>query len=185
MRRRLVGSMRCAATGSSAARRACRSGTSTSAGVERGLELARPPRGSGRGWTRSSMTERRYRPVPPTSTAWCPRCVDVVQCRPGGPLEFGDGELLVRIDQIDQVVRDLGPHFPAGLGGPEIHLPVDAHGVDRDDLDITPAAGHLQGGLRLSRCSDADEGDCGQALATGIRMRWRGRAITRSSRPVK
>ena len=35
--------------------------------------------------------------------------------------------------------------------------------------------------LRLARGGDADEGDCGQAPATGMRTRCRGRAVTSSS----
>ena len=39
--------------------------------------------------------------------------------------------------------------------------------------------------VRLARRGDADEGDRGQAPATGMRTRWRGRAVTSSSRPER
>ena len=40
-------------------------------------------------------------------------------------------------------------------------------------------------GLRLARGGDADQGDCGQAPATGMRTRCRGGAVTSSSRPER
>ena len=110
---------------------------------------------------------------------------NAAQRLPGRLLELGDGELLVGIDQIEQVVRHLGLLGQGRLRRAHVHAPVDAHGVHRHDLDIAPPPGHLEGRLRLPRRGDAEEGDDGQALASGIRTRCRGRAVTSSSRPER
>ena len=66
-RRRLVGSIRAAATGSSALRRRCRAAVSGSASSSARTSGYRP------GGVRPSTTAWKYRPVPPTSRARWPR----------------------------------------------------------------------------------------------------------------
>ena len=66
-RRRLVGSIRAAATGSSDAKRRCSAAASASASSAARTSGYRP------GGLRSSTTAWRYRPVPPTSRARWPR----------------------------------------------------------------------------------------------------------------
>ncbi len=77
------------------------------------------------------------------------------------------------------------PRLGTGLRRPDVHAAVDAHGVDGDDLAVAAAQRQLQGGLRFSRGRDPDECDRGQALATGISTRCRGRATTSSRRPER
>jgi hypothetical protein len=74
---------------------------------------------------------------------------DFPQDEAGGALELCDGELLVRIDQIQKVVRDLGSLGLARLRRPDIHAPVDAHGVHRHDLNVATAARQIEGRCRL------------------------------------
>src|SRR6185437_16806160 len=110
---------------------------------------------------------------------------DAAQRRPGRLLELGHREVLVRVNQVEQVVRHGGPGVGSGLGGPDVHAPVDAHGVDGDDLTVTAPEGELERRLGLARRRDADEGDRRQAPATGMRTRYRGGAVTASRWPER
>ena len=98
---------------------------------------------------------------------------------------MGHGEVLVRVDQVEQVVRHGGSRLGTGLRRPDVHAAVDAHGIDGDDLAVAPAQRQLQGGVRFPRGRDPDECDRSQALATGISTRCRGRATTSSRRPER
>ena len=110
---------------------------------------------------------------------------NAAQRLPGRVLELGDRELLVGIDEIEEMVRHLGPLGQGRLRRAHVHAPVDAHRVHRHDLDIAPPPCHLEGRLRLPRRGDAEKGDDGQAPASGIRTRCLGRAVTSSSRPER
>ena len=66
---------------------------------------------------------------------------DAVQRLACRPLELGHREVLVRIDQVEEMVRHGSPRLGPGLGRPDVHAAVDAHGVDRDDLAVAPAQG--------------------------------------------
>ena len=103
-------------------------------------------------------------------------------------LEPAQRELLVGIDQVHQVVGHLGPLGRPGLGRPDVHPPVDAHGVDRHELGLGPPTGQVQRQGGLPRRRRAHEGDMpGRALGcrsrphepyraeTGMRIRWRRR----------
>ena len=70
---------------------------------------------------------------------------------PGGRLELRHGELLVRVDQVEEVVRYRRPGLGIGLGGADVHAAVHAHGVDRDDVAVAPPTGELQCGAGLAR----------------------------------
>ena len=104
---------------------------------------------------------------------------------PGGLLEPGDGEFLVRIDEVEKMVPHLGLLGLRRLRRAEIHAPVDAHGVHRHDLDIATPPCDVEGRLRLPRRGDAEKRNDRQALASGIRTRYLGRAVTSSSRPER
>jgi hypothetical protein len=69
---------------------------------------------------------------------------DTGQRGAGGRLELRQREVLVRIDQIDEVVRHGRLRLWSGLGRPDVHAAVDAHGVDRDDFAVAPAQGERQ-----------------------------------------
>ena len=86
---------------------------------------------------------------------------------PGRRLELRDRELLVRVDQVEQVVRYRRPCGGVGLGGADVHAAVHAHGVDRDDVAVTPSPGQLQRGAGLARRRRPDQGDGRHPLADG------------------
>jgi len=46
-----------------------------------------------------------------------------------------DRERFGRVNDVEQVVRHRRPLLAAGLGGADVHAPVDLHGVGGDDLD--------------------------------------------------
>ena len=124
-------------------------------------------------------------PGAPDQQRMMPAPRDALQRRPRRLLELGHGEILVRVDQVEEVVRHRGLRLGTGLRRPDVHAAVDAHGIDGDDLAVAPAQRQLQGGLRFPRGGDADECDRSQALATGMRTRCRGRATTSSRRPER
>ena len=87
---------------------------------------------------------------PPDQQGPVPAFVDLRQGRSGRGLEPPDGELLGRVDQVEQVVRHLGTRRRAGLGRADVHVPVHGHRVDRHDLDPGTPAGQRQGQRRLA-----------------------------------
>src|SRR5205823_3920683 len=111
--------------------------------------------------------------------------------------ETDDGELLARVGQVQEVVRDLGLFGGRRLGRPDVHAPVELHGVDAHQLDrwARQAPRHFQGegGLARRRRSNqrqvgarghpAGHAGLGQPAATGMRTLWRGRAVTSTSSP--
>ncbi len=144
-----------------------------------------PRRGSGPG-SRDRRRRRagrgRYR-RPAARDGPAARCPPAPRAPPAW--NCGHGEVLVRIDQVEQVVRHGGPRLGPRLRCADVHAAVDAHGIDRDDFAVAPAQGELQRGLRFPRGRDPDECDRRQALATGMRTRCRGRATTSSRRPER
>ena len=90
------------------------------------------------------------RPVTPS--------LDVGDRRPGPVGEGGDGEVLPRVDQVDEVVGHLGPLGGRRLGGADVHAAVHLHGVDRHDLDRRVRPGHRQRQRRLARRGGAHHG---------------------------
>ena len=91
----------------------------------------------------------------------------------------------IGIDQIEEMVRHLGLFGRGRLRRADVHAPVHAHRVHRDDLDVTASPRHVERRLRLPRRGDAEKGNDGQAPASGIRTRCLGRAVTSSSRPER
>ena len=55
-----------------------------------------------------------------------------------GPIdEAGDGERLVRVGHVDQMMADDRLLGGGGLGGADAHSPVDLHRIDTEDLGVT------------------------------------------------
>ena len=100
----------------------------------------------------------QVQPGAPDEQRVMPSSPDAGQRLPGRRLVLGDREVLLGVDQVDEVVghrRPLGARFRR----PDVHAPIDAHGVDRDDFAVSPAPGQLQRGLRLARGGDPDQCD--------------------------
>src|SRR5207302_11298547 len=106
-----------------------------------------------------------------------------------GGLEAGHGEVLVGVGHVDEVVRDPGPLLERGLGRADVHAPVHLHGVDGHDLHVTQLPGQGKGNGRLARRRRAHQGQVpgavwsAQPTVTGMRTRWRGRAVISMSSP--
>ncbi len=49
-------------------------------------------------------------------------------------MEVGDAEGLVRIHEIEAVVRHAGPFLGGGLGRADVHAPIHLAGIGGDDL---------------------------------------------------
>jgi hypothetical protein len=87
----------------------------------------------------------------------------------GGPLEIvGDAGGLPGVEDVEEVVGDLGPVFESGLGGADIHATIEGHGVDGDDLGAQ-AAGELEG-----ESGFADGGGAGE-IEGGLEGVFRGK----------
>ena len=71
---------------------------------------------------------------------------------------LGNGERLVGIGQIEQVVRDRCTGRGIGLGGTDVHAAVDLPGVGHQDLD-RQALGEGQSQVRLAGCCRPDHAD--------------------------
>ncbi len=123
----------------------------------------------------SSITTRWYKPGAGDEQRALTASGDVVQRIACGISELGDRELGARIDEVDQVVTDLGLLGERRLGGADVHAAVDLHRVDRDDLDADACAGGRHRHRRLARRRGADHRDTRWArarrhsAATGIR----------------
>jgi hypothetical protein len=65
--------------------------------------------------------------------------------------------LVVRVDQVDPVVRDLAAQGRRGLGRPDVHAPVDLHRVRAEDL-AADAPCDLAGDLGLAGARETDQG---------------------------
>jgi hypothetical protein len=111
--------------------------------------------------------------------------LDAGQRPGGGGREAGDGEVLVGVGEVEEVDGHLGPLGRGRLGRADVHPPVDAHGVDGDELDVAEAAGDLQGDGRLARRRGSDQGQVrpAQMVATGMSVRWRAGAVTSTRSP--
>ena len=59
-------------------------------------------------------------------------------------LQPSDREILVRLDQVNQVVGNHRLLCRGGLGRADVHPPIDAHGVSHDDLDVSECFGDGQ-----------------------------------------
>ena len=151
--------VRPAATGSRRARRACRAGDALGA-VGRLFELGRHL-GVAAGQAQIVDHRPQVQPGPPDQQGPVPPGRHLTQGGPGQALVVGDGELLVRLDQVDQVVGHLGPGHGVGLGGGDVHPPVDRHRVDREDLDAADGPGGRLGQRRLPRGGGAHQGHGG------------------------
>ena len=184
-RRRLVGSIRAAATGSSAVSRAYSTARSGSL-----VELAPDLREATRDLevvddglqVQTGAADQERPPAPP---------LQVGEHGLGRLHEPGHREVLVGIDEVDQVVGNLGPLGRRRLGRADVHPPVHLHRVDRDDLHVGPAPGQCHGQRRLPRRGGAHEGHVlwprpegraprgcshAQPAATGMRVRCLGAA---------
>ena len=83
--------------------------------------------------------------------------------------EVGDRERLVRIDEVEEVMRDPPALGERRLGRPDVHPPVDLARIGREDLDRPVRAAELAGdpdrqaGLAgRRRATDDDEGRSGR-----------------------
>jgi hypothetical protein len=87
------------------------------------------------------------------------------------------------------VMRNLRLLLGGGLGGADVHPPVHLHGVDADQLDRWPFLAELPRQLksdrRFARRGGANQGQMGQTATTGIRVLWRGEAVTSCSSPLR
>ena len=73
--------------------------------------------------------------------------LDPRQRLPRRLLELPHREILPGVDQIEEMVGHRRTGGRVGLGRADVHPAVDAHGVDRDDLAVTPARGQREGDL--------------------------------------
>ncbi len=83
--------------------------------------------------------------------------LDVGDGLPRGTLEPAQGEVLVRGDQVDQMVRHLGALGRRGFRGADVHAPIDLHRVGRDDLDVAECPGDIERQRRLAGRRRPDE----------------------------
>ena len=95
---------------------------------------------------------------------------DAVDRVAGERLELADGEGVGRVDQIDEVVPDLGLLGCRGCGRADVHPAVDLHRVDRDELCLT-----------TRRANAIDERKRERRLARGSRPEDRQRALPAGS----
>ncbi len=165
-----MGSIRLAATGSSAASRAWRSAGLRPAVVELRLEGRRH---LGEAARDLEVVDHGPQVQPgATDEHGVPATVrDVVQGPTRRGLEVGHREVLVGVDQVEQVVGHGGTGRRVRLRRPDVHPPVDAHGIDGDQFGVAPPHCQRERRGRLARGGHADQRDCGQALATGMRTR--------------
>ncbi len=136
VRRTFAGSIRRAATGSTACEPAVQG-----VGPDRDAPPPRAPAGGRLGPRERQPVDDRAvvqaAPRPP-GAGRRPRADDVVHGGPGRGLEADHGERLRRLDQVEEVVADPGAVGGGGLGGADVHPPVDHHGVHRHDLGAQP-----------------------------------------------
>ena len=93
-------------------------------------------------------------------------------------LVIGDGELLLRLGQVDEVVADPTSCRRIRLGGADVHAPVDLHRVHRHDV----GAGRLgegEGQIGFAGGGWADHGHQGQG--DRLPIRWWGAALVTSA----
>ena len=67
-------------------------------------------------------------------------------------------ERLVRFDDIDEVMGHVAPGPRRGLCGPDIHPPIDLHGIEGQDLCTEPR-GDTKGEAFFSRCRRPDDAE--------------------------
>ena len=117
------------------------------------------------------------RPVPPL--------LDRRHRRAGVALEARHVVVVARVDQVDQVVRHLGPLADRRLGRADVHASVHLHRVDADDLPAPVRAGELVRDRRLPARRRTDDGRVQghrYPARTGMRVRWLGcETIARNS----
>ena len=81
----------------------------------------------------------------------------------GGSCEaavIASGERLVRVGNIDEVMRDAGALFVRGFGGAEIHTAVDGDGIATDDLAVEAfGEGEREGGFAAAGGSENEDGE--------------------------
>ena len=105
----------------------------------------RGPRASARGWRGRRRRRGGAAPVPPTSRARRPRASMSARASRAVGLEPGDGEVLVGVGEVEEVVRHLGLLGRRRLGRPDVHAPVDLHRVDRRPARRPGAGGPPRG----------------------------------------
>ena len=69
---------------------------------------------------------------------------------------------LIGVDDVDQVVRDLGAELGAGLGGADVHAAVHQRGIDADDLGIELLCQGEGGGALAGRGGSGQRHDGGR-----------------------
>ena len=67
-------------------------------------------------------------------------------------------ESLVRVDQIDAVVRHTRTVGDSGFGRTNVHAAIHLHGVDRHDVGAS-CTGHCHGNVALAACRWCDDGN--------------------------
>ena len=174
MRRRLFGSMRAAAAGSSATSRAYAASRPAALSVSR----------------RNAVTCRRVLPGDreavddgldvQAGAAHEQRPMaarfDRADRFPREVLGPHDRPVLVRVGHVDQMVRHGRALGERRLGGSDVHRAVHLHRVERDDLDVTGRGRECERERRLAGRGRTDQGEmpahAGDAV-TGIRIRRR------------
>ena len=101
-------------------------------------------------------------------------------------LKLGDGKLLVGIDEIDAVMFDCRPVLCRWFGCADVHVAVDLHRIDRQNLGVLAALGkvHRDIALAAGRRSEDDNLER-QPATTGIRILCVGSLSCSTKRPVR
>ncbi len=81
---------------------------------------------------------------------------DVVDALPGVLRKARGGVRLRRVEDVDEVMRHPQAHGGIGLGGADVHVPVDERRVETDDLH-RPAARETHGHARLAAGGGAQQ----------------------------
>ena len=73
---------------------------------------------------------------------------------------FAGGEGLIGIGDVDEVMRNAGALFGAGLGGAEVHAAIDGNGIATDDFAVEPLGeGERERGLAAAGRAEEDDGE--------------------------
>ena len=82
-------------------------------------------------------------------------------------------KILAGIKNVQKVVRDLGAVLGCGLGGADVHMPVDLPAVGVDDLPGKRLSqGHRQPGLTDSGGAYDEDNWCGVLVHPKLNARW-------------
>ena len=72
-----------------------------------------------------------------------------------------DGELLTRVDEVEEMMREIGSVCGCRFGGPDVEVTIEGHRIEGDDLDRaargSKGAGESQREVALARGGGSDE----------------------------